>query len=194
MLLTCLRLSFVSAASSLLGNWIIRGRTLLLFINLFLIRLLSWEQIICERALFFRKRGWINFGPVEFSFDLSLNYLSRLICRVVLFVRSFVHLYSLWYMKEDPRTVRFIGLISLFTGFILLLLIGERLRLLFVGWEGIGVASYGLIRFWGSRKAATQSALQAFIFNRVGDACLMLGIATLIRLGYSRRLFQLSII
>lgn len=92
-------------------------------------------------------------------------------------VSGLVHVYSLWYMDGDPHNSRFFMLISLFTFFMALLVIGSTITMMFVGWEGIGVVSYLLISFWFTRGNALQSAIQAFLLNRVGDLALMLGIA-----------------
>jgi NADH-quinone oxidoreductase subunit L len=96
---------------------------------------------------------------------------------VVAGVSFTVHAYSLWYMEGDPDLSGFFGLISLFTAAMALLALSGSLLTLFVGWEGIGVASYLLVSFWSTRAAALLSAVQAFLLNRAGDMALTLGLA-----------------
>lgn len=88
---------------------------------------------------------------------------------VVCGVSSLVHLYSIEYMKEDPHGSRFMGYLSLFTFFMLVLVTSDNFLVMFLGWEGIGLASYLLISFWHTRVQAGKSAIKAMLVNRVGD-------------------------
>ena len=88
---------------------------------------------------------------------------------VVLTVSSLVHFYSIKYMAQDPHIIRFFTYLSLFTIFMLILVSGSNLIILFVGWEGVGLCSYLLINFWYTRLQANKAALKAMIVNRVGD-------------------------
>ena len=72
-------------------------------------------------------------------------------------------------MQGDPHISRFFSYLSLFSFFMLILITGENLLVLFVGWEGVGLASYLLINFWFTRIAANMAAMKAFLINRVGD-------------------------
>ena len=94
----------------------------------------------------------------------------------VIYVSALVQLYSMGYMSSDPYLPRFFGLLSFFSLMMLFLVTGENLLVLFVGWEGVGIASYLLINFWFTRLVANFAALKAFLMNRVGDYCLILGI------------------
>ena len=87
----------------------------------------------------------------------------------VLYVSALVQLYSMSYMETDPHLPRFFTYLSLFSLFMLLLVTGENLLVLFLGWEGVGIASYLLINFWFTRLAANFAAFKAFLMNRVGD-------------------------
>jgi len=78
-------------------------------------------------------------------------------------------------MEGDAHITRFFSYLSLFTFFMLLLVTGDNLLVIFVGWEGVGLASYLLINFWFTRIAANHAALKAFIMNRVGDWGLTIG-------------------
>jgi NADH-ubiquinone oxidoreductase chain 5 len=72
-------------------------------------------------------------------------------------------------MEQDPHTVRFFTYLSLFTTFMFLLVLGDNLFILFLGWEGVGLCSYLLINFWFTRLQANKAALKAMMVNRVGD-------------------------
>ena len=87
----------------------------------------------------------------------------------VLSISSQVQQYSLEYMSGDPHRQRFFSYLSLFSFFMIILLLGGNLLVQFVGWEGVGQASYQLINFWFTRIAANMAAQKAFLLNRVGD-------------------------
>jgi len=95
---------------------------------------------------------------------------------VVNSISCLVHFYSIGYLDEDPHTPRFMAYLSIFTFFMLVLVTADNLTQMFVGWEGVGIASYLLINFWFSRLPANQAALKAIITNRVGDFGLSLAI------------------
>jgi len=95
---------------------------------------------------------------------------------VVTFVSSLVHLYSIPYMSEDPHSPRFMCYLSIFTFFMLMLVTGDNFLQLFLGWEGVGLASYLLINFWFTRLQANKAAIKAMLVNRAGDFALALGI------------------
>jgi proton-translocating NADH-quinone oxidoreductase chain L len=96
---------------------------------------------------------------------------------VVLGVSSLVHIYSTEYLSADPHQGRFMGYLSLFTGFMLVLVSADNFIVMFLGWEGIGLASFLLIGFWYTRIQAGKSAIKAMLINRVGDLGLALGIS-----------------
>jgi NADH:ubiquinone oxidoreductase subunit 5 (subunit L)/multisubunit Na+/H+ antiporter MnhA subunit len=96
---------------------------------------------------------------------------------VVTGVSSLVHLYSTEYLANDPHRARFLGYLSLFTFFMLLLVTADNFVIMFLGWEGIGLASFLLISFWFNRIQAGKSAIKAMVVNRVGDVGLALAIA-----------------
>ncbi len=93
----------------------------------------------------------------------------------VLIISSLVHIYSISYMSHDPHVQRFFSYLSLFTFMMVILVTSNNYLLMFVGWEGVGVCSYLLVSFWFTRIAANQSALSAFLTNRVGDCFLTIG-------------------
>ena len=90
-------------------------------------------------------------------------------------VSSLIHVYSLGYMEHDEDPVRYFSYLNLFIFFMLLLVLGGNLPLMFVGWEGVGLCSYLLIGFWYKKQSASDAGKKAFIVNRVGDAGLILG-------------------
>lgn len=94
----------------------------------------------------------------------------------VIIVSTIVHIYSIGYMSDDPHQQRFFSYLSMFTFFMIVLVTGDNLLLMFVGWEGIGISSYLLINFWFTRIQANKSAISALLYNRVGDMFLTLGI------------------
>ena len=94
---------------------------------------------------------------------------------LVTFVGSLIHVYSLGYMEHDPDKRRFFAYLNLFVAAMLLLVLADSYLLLYVGWEGVGLASYLLIGFWNHNPAYATAANKAFVVNRVGDFGLSVG-------------------
>lgn len=94
----------------------------------------------------------------------------------ILLISFLVQLFSYEYMKEDPHNIRFNFYLNLFTLAMLTLVTGNNFFTLFLGWEGVGLASYLLVNYWYTRIAANHASLKAFLFNRIGDWGLTLGI------------------
>jgi NADH-quinone oxidoreductase subunit L len=118
---------------------------------------------------------WIEAGPFRVQMNLLIDNLSSVMVLVVTGVGSLIHLYSVGYMSHDADRVRYFSYLNLFTFFMLLLVLGGNLPLLFVGWEGVGLCSYLLIGFWFTKKSAADAGKKAFIVNRIGDVGLILG-------------------
>jgi NADH-quinone oxidoreductase subunit L len=118
---------------------------------------------------------WIEAGGFRIPFSLLLDPLSAVMILTVTGVGSLIHIYSLGYMAHDEERVRYFSYLNLFTFFMLLLVLGGSLPVLFVGWEGVGLCSYLLIGFWFKKKSASDAGMKAFIVNRIGDAGLILG-------------------
>ena len=110
-------------------------------------------------------------------FDIAFYFdrLSALMTLIVTGVGSLIHIYSTGYMKDDASYARYFAYLNLFLFFMLLLVLGRSLLVCFVGWEGVGLASYLLIGFWFEDPAKAQAGKKAFITNRVGDAGFLLG-------------------
>ncbi|MFD7134070.1 NADH-quinone oxidoreductase subunit L [Streptomyces sp. NPDC059894] len=120
--------------------------------------------------------SWI---PVEgFQADVAfrLDQLSMTFVLLITGVGSLIHLYSVGYMAHDERRRRFFGYLNLFLAAMLLLVLADNYLLLYVGWEGVGLASYLLIGFWQHKPSAATAAKKAFLVNRVGDMGLSIAI------------------
>jgi len=120
--------------------------------------------------------SWIPVAGFQVNMNLLVDQLS--ICFVLLItgVGSLIIIYSVGYMSHDIDRRRFFGYMNLFLAAMLLLVLGDNFLVLYVGWEGVGLASYLLIGFWYQRPSAAVAAKKAFIVNRVGDAGLSLAI------------------
>ncbi len=112
---------------------------------------------------------WIQTGHLDVGMDLLYDPLSALFLLLITGVGSLIHVYSIGYMAHDPRRRRFFGYLNLFVASMLLLVLSENYLGLFLGWEGVGLASYLLIGFWQHKPSAAAAAKKAFVINRVGD-------------------------
>ena len=112
---------------------------------------------------------WINVGTFNVDAGLLLDQLS--ICFVLLItgVGTLIHVYSIAYMSHDHDRRRFFAYLNLFIAAMLLLVLGDSYLSLYVGWEGVGLASYLLIGFWNQKPAYATASKKAFVMNRVGD-------------------------
>ena len=120
--------------------------------------------------------SWFDAGSLQIDFALRLDALSMLMVLVITGVGFLIHLYSAEYMADDPSYARFFANMNLFVAAMLMLVLGDNLLLLFLGWEGVGLASYLLIGFWYQEAKNAQAAMKAFVVTRIGDAGLALGI------------------
>lgn len=112
---------------------------------------------------------WMDVGILNLRWSFLFDQLAIIMFFVVTFVSFLVHLYSIEYMRGDPHHSRFMSYLSLFTFFMLFLVSSGNMVQTFLGWEGVGIASYLLINFWYSRTQANKSALKAIVVNRFGD-------------------------
>ena len=108
--------------------------------------------------------------------DLLYDPLSAMFLLLITGVGSLIHVYSIGYMAHDPRRRRFFGYLNLFVAAMLMLVLSENYVGLFLGWEGVGLASYLLIGFWQHKHSAAAAAKKAFVINRVGDMGMALAI------------------
>src|ERR1700681_4582360 len=139
--------------------------------------LLSPEQIPWVRQYF----SWIEAGNFRAGFDLQVDQLTVVMLLVVTGVGWLIHIYSTGYMAHEGGYYRFFAYLNLFMFFMLILVLAANYVLLFVGWEGVGLASYLLIGFYFLRKSAADAGKKAFIVNRIGDFGFMLGMFLLFR-------------
>ena len=120
--------------------------------------------------------NWVPAGSFNLDAGMLVDQLSVTFVLLVTFVGSLIHVYSLGYMEHDPDKRRFFAYLNLFVAAMLLLVLADSYLLLYVGWEGVGLASYLLIGFWNHNPAYATAANKAFVVNRVGDFGLSVGI------------------
>ena len=185
MYLSVVFLSFIGACLAglfgrQLGSW---GASIVttgcLFLSLFCSLFAFYEVALSGGFVYIKLATWINSEVLNVDWGFMFDSLTVTMCVVVTFISSLVHLYSTEYMSHDPHLARFMCYLSLFTFFMLILVTGDNLVQMFLGWEGIGLASYLLINFWFTRIQANKAAIKAMILNRIGDFCLVMGILLL---------------
>ncbi|GAA4557513.1 NADH-quinone oxidoreductase subunit L [Pseudonocardia xishanensis] len=130
------------------------------------------EQRSREVSLF----DWIATGSLNVDFGIRLDPLSLTFVLLITGVGSLIHIYSVGYMSHDPGRRRFFAQLNLFVAAMLILVLGNNFVMLYLGWEGVGLASFLLIGFYQDRPAAATAAKKAFLMNRVGDVGLAIAI------------------
>ncbi len=131
------------------------------------VQLLGREE--SARAVAVPVYTWITSGRWDIGVGLLVDQLSILFVLLITGVGSLIHVYSIGYMAHDERRRRFFGFLNLFIAAMLLLVLADNYLVLFVGWEGVGLASYLLISFWQHKPSAAVAGKKAFVVNRVGD-------------------------
>ncbi|NBV66277.1 MAG: NADH-quinone oxidoreductase subunit L [Actinobacteria bacterium] len=129
-----------------------------------------------ERALTQKLFSWISVGSFNVDASLLLDQLSVCFVLLITGVGTLIHIYSISYMSHDLDRRRFFAYLNLFIAAMLLLVLGDSYLNLYVGWEGVGLASYLLIGFWNQKPTYATAAKKAFVMNRVGDLGLSLAI------------------
>nr|WP_198428598.1 NADH-quinone oxidoreductase subunit L [Nocardia bovistercoris] len=127
-----------------------------------------------DRAIHLDLFRWVPTGGLQVDFGLQLDQLSVCFALLITGVGSLIHIYSIGYMDHDPGRRRFFAYLNLFLAAMLLLVLANNYLVLYLGWEGVGLASYLLIGFWYQKPSAATAAKKAFIVNRVGDMGLAL--------------------
>ena len=139
----------------------------------FAVGFLIWMSMLSrgdgERPASLYLFDWVPAGSFNVSAGMLVDQLSVAFVLLVTFVGSLIHVYSLGYMEHDPDKRRFFAYLNLFVASMLLLVLADSYLLLYVGWEGVGLASYLLIGFWNYNPAYATAANKAFVVNRVGD-------------------------
>ena len=124
---------------------------------------------------------WIRSGSFSADFALYLDQLSLVMLLVVTGVGFLIHIYSVGYMWDDPSYYRFFTYLNLFMFFMLTLILANNYLVMFIGWEGVGLASYLLIGFWFTKDSAASAGKKAFIVNRIGDFGFLIGLFLIIQ-------------
>jgi len=118
---------------------------------------------------------WIATGDLKVDLAFRMDALSGVMCLVITFVGFLIHVFAAGYMADDPDYARFFAYLNLFCGAMLVLVLGDNLPVLFIGWEGVGLCSYLLIGFWYNSTANADAGKKAFITNRIGDLGFLIG-------------------
>jgi NADH-quinone oxidoreductase subunit L len=124
---------------------------------------------------------WIASGDLDIALAFRVDTLSAVMILVITGIGSLIHIYSTAYMHDevDSEFARYFSYLNLFAAFMLVLVLGASLPVLFVGWEGVGLCSYLLIGFWYKKKSANDAGKKAFVVNRIGDYAFILGMLAL---------------
>jgi NADH-quinone oxidoreductase subunit L len=123
---------------------------------------------------------WINAGLLHVNFSFVLDQLSLVMLLVVTGVGFLIHVYSVGYMGDDKGYARYFSYLNLFLFFMTVLVLAGNALVMFIGWEGVGLASYLLIGFWFEKKSAADAGKKAFIVNRIGDFGFLIGMFLLV--------------
>jgi NADH-quinone oxidoreductase subunit L len=143
----------------------------------FLLTLCFFSQLLqTGKAIEISVFDWISIGKLNIDFGIVLDQLSLLWLLFVTGIGSLIHLYSISYMHDDENMSKFFAYLNLFVFFMITLVIGNNLLVMFIGWEGVGLCSYLLIGFWYKNQAYNDAAKKAFIMNRIGDLGFLIGI------------------
>jgi NADH-quinone oxidoreductase subunit L len=119
--------------------------------------------------------SWLEVGGFKAELAFRLDTLSAVMIMIVTFVGTWIHIYSIGYMEKDPGYARYFGYLNLFTGAMLILVLAANLPVMFIGWEGVGLCSFLLIGFWYENQTYAYAGRKAFVVNRIGDFCFLLG-------------------
>ena len=128
---------------------------------------------VSDRAVQVPMFDWIQVGTMDLSAALLVDQLSILFALLVTGVGSLIFVYSVGYMATDPNRRRFFAFMNIFIAAMLTLVLADNYAVLFIGWEGVGLASYLLIGYWQQRRSAALAAKKAFVVNRIGDLGLL---------------------
>ena len=147
-----------------------------------ILSMLAWKHIVINGGEHYNAAvyTWLASGDLRLEAGFLIDRLSVTMMVVVSFVSWMIHIYTIGYMHDDPGYQRFFSYISLFTFFMLMLVMANNFLQLFFGWEGVGLMSYLLIGFWFKRESAIFASLKAFLANRVGDFGFILGVAAVL--------------
>ena len=134
------------------------------------------EQDYGQRQIVAHYFNWISIGDFHINASFLVDEVSIIMGLIITGVGTLIHLFSIGYMSEDDRPSQYFAYLNLFIFYMLILVLGSNLLVMFIGWEGVGLCSYLLIGFWFSDAQKAAAGMKAFIMNRIGDAALILGI------------------
>lgn len=161
----------------------VHGVAVLVMLLSFLVVLATFGHLTsleeAERSFELILWPWMHVGALKVDIAFLIDPLTCVMMLIITGIGTLIHMYSIGYMHEDPDQARFFSYLNLFCFMMLLLVMGNNLFLLFVGWEGVGLCSYLLIGFWFKEKANGVAGMKAFLVNRVGDFGLMIGLLIL---------------
>ena len=164
------------------GHWLAVAAVTASFViaaSVFGLQLASAES---ARAISVPLYTWLSTGTWEVSAGLLIDQLSIVFALLITGVGALIHLYSVGYMAHDERRRRFFAYLNLFIAAMLTLVLADNYLVLFVGWEGVGLASYLLIGFWQHKPSAAAAAKKAFVMNRIGDLGLTMAVMSMLAL------------
>src|ERR1700676_2875911 len=170
-----LQKNFGKRAISVVGCGVVIGAFLLAVWGF--VRILALPHL--SRFMIDRLWPWLSIGGINIDIAFWLDPLSMIMTLIITGVGGLIHIYSTGYMHDDEAYWRFFGWLNLFTFAMLILVLGDNLLLMFVGWEGVGLCSFALIGFWYKVLSNTTAGNKAFIVNRVGDGAFVIGLYTL---------------
>lgn len=163
-----------------LPKWLVTSLGCGTVLGSFILSAVTFTELISrpenQRLLHNIVYSWIQIGTIDLNLAYFIDPLSSIMILVVTGVGFLIHIYSVGYMADDKRYARYFGFLNLFVFAMLLLVMGDNLLLMFVGWEGVGLCSYLLIGFWFEKKENAIAGMKAFIVNRIGDFGFTLGL------------------
>ena len=167
-----------------LPRWLVTAIALLAPLASFLVvahnAFLFYSGAIAFPAIEQNAPAWINAGSLHIDFGFVLDQLSLTMLLIITGVGFLIHLYSAGYMAHEKGYWRYFAYLNLFLFFMTVLVLAGNMLLMFVGWEGVGLASYLLIGFWFQKPSAADAGKKAFIVNRIGDFGFLIGIFLLL--------------
>jgi NADH-quinone oxidoreductase subunit L len=162
------------------GDWVAIGAIAASFV-LFLFVLVDLLDVVDEPGFVGGEKSWewVSFGSFEIRLGFFTDEITIVMLAVVSFISLLVQIYSLGYMRGDPRYGWYFAVMSLFSAAMLTLVLADNLLLLYAAWEGVGLGSFLLIGFWWEKQSAAEAAKKAFTTTRIGDVGLLIGILML---------------
>ncbi|MDR2974515.1 MAG: NADH-quinone oxidoreductase subunit L [Propionibacteriaceae bacterium] len=164
------------------GHWIASLAPIASFVLALIMFIQLAQAPKADHAVGLTLYTWMTSGAWHFDVGLLIDPLSILFVLLITGVGSIIHIYSLGYMADDPNRRRFFAYLNLFIAAMLILVLADSYIVVFVGWEGVGLASYLLISFWQAKPSAAAAGKKAFLMNRVGDMGLLVAMFTMLAL------------